>query len=221
LVTSLLPGTRLDLVMSGLDDRQLGDVGRRIGEVPARLACMPMPRRGLFVDGDLTVEPMPAEDLVELVTAHRTGTALADWPAREYDALLDVADKAQVLLDGVSRTCLVHSDLNPKNVLVDPESLEVTGVLDWEFAHAGLPGTDLGNLLRFDRRPSYVEAVTATYRGCVPDAGDDLLDVARAADLAALVDLAARRGANPVTEQGHALLVAVARSGDLHAVPGD
>jgi len=33
------------------------------------------------------------------------------------------------------------------------------------------------------------------------------------------VDLAARRGENPVTERGHHLLRAVASSGDLHAAP--
>ena len=60
---------------------------------------------------------------------------------------------AQDLLDTVGRTCLVHSDLNPKNLLVDPDTLAVTGVLDWEFAHSGHPVTDLGNLLRFDRAP--------------------------------------------------------------------
>ena len=57
----------------------------------------------------------------------------------------------------------MHSDLNPKNLLVDPDTLDVTGVLDWEFAHAGHPFTDLGNLLRFDRDPAFVEAVLAAY----------------------------------------------------------
>jgi aminoglycoside phosphotransferase (APT) family kinase protein len=221
MVTSFLPGTRLDLVLPELGQVALAELGHRLGVLLARLACMPMPRRGGFVDGDLAIEPFPLADLTELVAAARSATALADWPANEYDALLGVADRAQVLLDGITRTCLVHSDLNPKNVLVDPVSLEVTGLLDWEFAHAGLPGTDLGNLLRFDREPPFVEAVLRAYGERVPDAGDEALDAARAADLVALVDLAARRGANPVTERAHDLLRAVARSGDLHAVPAD
>jgi aminoglycoside phosphotransferase (APT) family kinase protein len=221
LVTSFLPGTRLDVVLPTLDSRGLADVGRRLGALVARLACMPMPRRGLFADGDLTLEPLPAADLADFIAAKRSGTALDDWPTVEYDALLAVAEHAQTLLDETERTCLVHSDLNPKNVLVDEASLEVTGLLDWEFAHAGMPGTDLGNLLRFDRVPSFADAVTSTYRERVPDAGEDFLDVARAADLFALVDLAARRGANPVTERAHHLLRTVAGSGDLHAVPED
>lgn len=219
LVTTFLPGTRLDLLLPTLDDPGLASVGRRLGELLARLACMPMPRHGLFVDGDLTVEPFPDGDLAGFVTALRSGTALAAWPAEDYDALLALADHAQGLLDGVRRTCLVHSDLNPKNVLVDPDTLEVTGLLDWEYAHAGLPGTDLGNLLRFDRQPPFAEAVLSAYRGGVPDAAEDVLEVARAADMFALVDLASRRGENPVAERAHQLLRAVARSGDLHAVP--
>ena len=219
LVTSFLPGTRLDLLLPGLDEQGRARVGHQVGEVVARLAQMPMPRPGLFVDGDLRTEPLPGGDLATFAEQRRAGTALALWPEHEWDALLAVADRAQELLDRVARTCLVHSDLNPKNLLVDPDTLAVTGVLDWEFAHAGGPATDLGNLLRFDRDPPFADAVLAVCATRVPDAGDDVLDRARAADLYALVDLAARRGENPVTERAHHLLRAVASSGDLHAVP--
>ena len=155
LVTSFLPGTRLDLLLPDLDDDARATVGRRLGELVARLACMPLPQRGLFVDGDLRVEPFPGGDLVGFVQQARRETALATWPAAEADALVEVADAAQVRLDAVTRTCLVHGDLNPKNLLVDPATCEVTGLLDWEFAHAGLPGTDLGNLLRFERHEPF------------------------------------------------------------------
>ena len=105
-----------------------------------------------------------------------------------------------MLLDSVPRACLVHSDLNPKNLLLDPGTLALTGVLDWEFAHAGHAFTDLGNLLRFDRAPAFAEAVLTAYaarRGTPPE---EALGLARAADLWALVDLAARRTANPVAD---------------------
>ena len=97
----------------------------------------------------------------------------------------------------------MHSDLNPKNLLVDPDTLEVTGLLDWEFAHAGHPCTDLGNLLRFDRDPAFADAVLAAYAARHGGAPGDALDRARAADLWALVDLAARRGENPVADRAH------------------
>ena len=132
----------------------------------------------------------------------------------EIDGLREVALDAQVLLDTVPRACLVHSDLNPKNLLLDPDTLALTGVLDWEFAHAGHPFTDLGNLLRFDRAPAFAEAVLTAYaerRGTPPE---EALGLARAADLWALVDLAARRTANPVAARADRLLRAIVRERD-------
>jgi aminoglycoside phosphotransferase (APT) family kinase protein len=217
LVTSLLPGTRLDLVLPALDEQGRRTVGRGLGVLLARLAQMPMLRPGRFVDGDLRTEPLPGGDLVDWVRRHRDGTALADWACEEYDGLLAVADRAQELLDAVDRTCLVHSDLNAKNVLVDEPTGAVTGVLDWEYAHAGGPFTDLGNLLRFERDPALTEPVLDTYADRVPDAPANLLDLARAADLYALVELAGRRDENPVAARAHFLLLRIARTGDIHA----
>ncbi len=76
---------------------------------------------------------------------------------------------------------------------------------------------DLGNLLRFQRDPAFADAVLSTYAALVPDASPDVLDRARAADLFALVELASRRGQNPVADRAHAQLLAIARAGDLHA----
>lgn len=219
LVTTFVRGTRLDLVLPELAAADRATTGRQVGEILARLAMMPQLRPGFFVDGELRIEPMPGGGLVDFVEAYRRGTAISQWPAREYDALVEVAHHAEALLDSLTRTCLVHSDFNPKNLLVDASSLEVTGVLDWEFAHAGWPVTDLGNLLRFEREPVFAEAVLAAYRDGVVDAGDDVLDLARAADLYALVDLAGRAPENPVTVRASNLLAAIARSGDVHAVP--
>ena len=223
LVTSLLPGVRLDLLLPRLDDGGLARVGQQVGRVLARLVQMPMPRAGFFVDDRLTLEPW-IPDLPGYVEQARTETALAAWSRSDVEGLLVVAEEAQARLDEVRRTCLVHSDLNPKNLLVDPATLAVTGLVDWEFAHAGWPVTDLGNLLRFDRRPAFVGAVLATYGERVVDAGAHggvpVLDLARSADLFALVELAGRRGTNPVADRAHALLLAVARQRSVHAEPG-
>ena len=84
-----------------------------------------------------------------------------------------------------------------------------------------VPGTPspTGNLLRFARRPAYVVAVLAAW--CARHGGtpQEALDLARAADLWALIDLAARAGDNPIADRAHAHLVAIARTGDLHALP--
>jgi aminoglycoside phosphotransferase (APT) family kinase protein len=181
---------------------------------------MPMLKAGSFVDGDLRIRGFAMngqsiDGLPEFVALHRE--AFLHWSQTEFERLGEVVTDAQALLDTVDRVCLVHSDVNPKNLMVDPDTLEITGLLDWEFAHAGHPYTDLGNLLRFDRHPAYVEAVLETYTARHGGTPAEALDLARAADLWALVDLAARRGQNPVADRAHDLLRAISRTGDVHA----
>jgi aminoglycoside phosphotransferase (APT) family kinase protein len=214
LVTSWVPGVPGDRVVDGLDDADLARFGAAMGATAAALAGMPMLRPGPFVDADLRLGTFPADGLPEWVEERLDG-----WRPGERAALVPVAEAAQDLLDTVGRACLVHSDLNPKNVLVDPGTLELTAVLDWEFAHAGHPWTDVGNLVRFERHPAYVDAVLRAWTAARGGSVADLLEGARAADLWALVDLASRAGANPVADRADALLRTIAAKGDRHAWP--
>jgi len=213
LVTELLAGVRGDVLLPTLGEHGQGVVGERLGTIAATLAGMPHVTAGLFVDATLRVRPF-ATDLEEWVAQHEERL---DWSDADLAGLRAVATEAQDRLDEVGRVSLVHGDLNPKNVLVDADTLEITGVLDWEFAHAGSPYADLGNLLRFDREPAYADAVL---RGWTQLRGGDsatALERARSADLVALVDLAARKDANPVAGRAHDRLLAIARTRDLHA----
>lgn len=222
LVTSFLPGVRGDELMATLDADGLTVLGRNIGALTSTLAGMPMPRAGIFVDGELRTKHLPASGLPEWVDAH--APRLSNFDADELAGLRDVAEFAQHLQEQVGRRCLVHGDLNPKNLLVDPDSLEITGLVDWEFAHGGHPFTDLGNVLRFDRYPAYVDAVIMAYVERRGSSVERVLEQARAADLWALVDLAARFASAPdnlVAALAHELLRAIAGARDLHAVQPD
>lgn len=214
LVTTWMPGVRGDLLLPDLDAAGCERLGRSMGATAATLAGMPWRRPGTFADADLRLDELPAAELRAWVESR-----LAHWDVSRRSRLADLADRAQDLLDTVGRACLVHGDLNPKNVLVDPATLALTAVLDWEFAHAGHPWTDVGNLVRFERHPAYVEAVLGAWTDLRGGEGETLLDGARAADLWALVDLAARAGDNPVADRAETLLGAIADSGDLHAWP--
>jgi aminoglycoside phosphotransferase (APT) family kinase protein len=212
LVTSFLPGVRGDELLPRLGAGARADVGTTLGGLAADLGGMPMLRPGPFVDPDLRIGDFGVDGLPEFLEVRLP--ELGHLAPGEIDALHEVSTDAQALLDTVPRTCLVHSDLNPKNLLLDPDTLALTGVLDWEFAHAGHPFTDLGNLLRFDRDPAFTDAVLAAYADRRGTAPDDALALARAADLWALVDLATRRTANPVAARADRLLRAIARERD-------
>ena len=212
LVTSFLPGVRGDELVPTLDAPRLGQVGTTLGVLLADLGGMPMLRPGPFVDPELRIGDFGVDGLPDYVEQRLP--ELGHLAPEEIEGLREVALEAQALLDTVPRVCLVHSDLNPKNLLLDPDTLALRGVLDWEFAHAGHPFTDLGNLLRFDREPVFQGAVLAAYaerRGTAPE---QAVALARAADLWALVDLAARRTANPVAARADRLLRAIARERD-------
>lgn len=217
LVTSFVAGERADVVLDAVDDAGAAALGRAVGALAADLAGMPTLRPGPFVDAGLAIGDFDVPDGLPGFVASRS--AELGWESGPLRRLTDVAVRAQALLDTVGRSCLVHSDLNPKNLLVEPASGEVAALLDWEYAHSGHPCTDLGNALRFDRRPAYAAAVLDAWcerRGTEPR---ETLDLARAADLWALVDLAARASENPVAERAAVLLREVARTGDLHASP--
>jgi Ser/Thr protein kinase RdoA (MazF antagonist) len=224
LVTSRLPGERLDLVLSTLEPGEQGVVGAHLGTVLGRLAHMAQPRAGYFRDRNLAVQDLPdeARDLAAWVGAHSERLA-AVLDEGLVGRLRGIAADAQDLLDEDRRKCLVQGDFNAQNLLVDPATLEVTGVIDWELAMAGSPYADLGNLLRFERSATFVDAVLAAYGEFLPAlllrGPGDLLDRARAADLFALVQLASREDEHEDVVRASALLEAVARSGDLHAAP--
>lgn len=216
LVTQWLPAAPGDRALPGLGPEQRAVAGAAMGRIAGTLAGMPTVRAGTFGDAGLGIEPFPAGDLRDWVQAHEAG--LEGWEPGELVRLADLADRAQDLLDTVGRTCLVHSDLNPKNVLVDGGG-EVVALLDWEFAHSGHPFTDLGNVLRFEREPGYADAALASYvalRGGTPA---DALELARAADLWALVELAARDTRHVVADRAEELLRTIVATGDLHAWP--
>lgn len=213
MVTSMLPGTRLDLVLSEATTQMRQRIGASIGRILTRLASMPFLTAGSFDSSRLSPEPWsgPFTDLPSYVVDRCTSGTFDHWSEPDRNALLVLADQAQDLLDPLDRFCLVHSDFNSRNLLVNPDSGQVTGLLDWEFARAGMPVEDLGNLLRFDDEPVFTTAVLDHLD--IPEVADRDLLVAQAdaADLWSLIGLAERSKENPVTARGHDLLLDRAR----------
>ena len=219
LLLEALPGDRLDLVLPAADAPLRRRLGEAVAGVLVLLATERMPRIGWFPDARLDPEPFPATaaDPDRWLAAHLGVPWFARLPRAEREALRGVSRRARELAGRGHRVALVHGDLNPKNLLVDPATGGVTGVLDWEFAYAGAPLADAGNLLRFETDQGFARAFAVSYREQAPDVPADWVEVARALDLMALVDLAARRDANPVVDGARRLLRATARSGDLAA----
>jgi aminoglycoside phosphotransferase (APT) family kinase protein len=179
-----------------------------------------MPRAGYFADASLEPVAFPpgSASQVGFLEDHLGRPWFAGLTDDERAGLRAVARRAAAVSARAGRIALVHADFNPKNLLVDPATGGVTGVLDWEYAYAGAPLADVGNLLRFAEDAAFDGTVAAAYAERAPDVPDNWLEVARALDLYSLVDLAAQEApANPVVAAARELLLATARTHTLAA----
>ena len=220
LVTSWLPGERGDLRSSARGSTRTalargwggdGTRGRHAGRDADASAPGPVRRRrparwGSSPDGGLAewVEPPP----------RRAG------PTPDRARLDGSPTPAQDLLDtrgpGLPRAQRPQPQERPRR----PRPLTITAPsLDWEFAHAGHPWTDVGNLLRFERHPAYVDAVLAAWtEPAWRDAGRTC-STARGRPTCGRSSTWPRAPARTRSRPRAELLRAIAESGDLHAWP--
>ena len=221
LATTVLPGVVLDDVLTDCGPDLAGTLGRSLGEVLGRLSAVAMSGPGDFLDATLAdrVWQEGAESLVTWLDRWSARAPLAALGANGLAVLREVCAEADGLLAAAPRACLVHGDLSPRNVLCDPDAGVVTGLIDWEFAHAGHPMEDAGHQLRERPGSDFATAMLASYDEALPRR--ERADVAtqrrraRAADLYWIVEIASRLGEGSATLTCHRILREVVRTGDL------
>ncbi len=69
--------------------------------------------------------------------------------SRELAGAETLRDRLAATVPASSRAAIVHGDYRLDNLIVDPETLHVAAVLDWEMATLGDPLTDLGLLIAY------------------------------------------------------------------------
>jgi aminoglycoside phosphotransferase (APT) family kinase protein len=69
--------------------------------------------------------------------------------SRDLPAADTLRERLVATIPTSSRTGIVHGDYRLDNLIVDPDTLRVAAVLDWEMATVGDPLTDLGLLLAY------------------------------------------------------------------------
>ena len=198
LVLEFIDGISLRELKRRGDLRSIGEAAYDAGRALAGLARHRFDRSGLL-SAALTVEA----GMYENVTTSALIDHFAESPVfqRRIDAQLTRRVKAwarsrESQISGPSNISLTHGDFNAANILVREQDgrWTVAAILDWEFAFAGSPLCDVGNMLRYERvdRPRFEPHFS---RGCV-DGGlqlsDDWREQARLADLPALCELLSR-----------------------------
>lgn len=212
MVLEYVVGTPLSEVLDGeTDAMELRRLGAVVGQVAACVSTVTFERPGFFADSGLSVAPGPpwsrqlpefAAQCMTVAPEERldaaTRTAWAQLCATHAPALVRVDDHAR----------LVHSDLNPKNILVtrSREGWRVDAILDWEFSFSGSPYADAANMTRFptETPAEFLDGFRAAFAEHLPaelDSGEDWLCLGRVLDMFALCDLATRPVGHPIADQ--------------------
>jgi aminoglycoside phosphotransferase (APT) family kinase protein len=181
----------------GLPDADRSGLGRAAGLALAEVGTLRFARAGFFTDATLVPAAQPAESLAAFVDrCLAAGPAASALSAAELDGLRALARESEPLVARVAGAAqLVHSDFNPKNLLVlrgADGRWRVTAVLDWEFAFSGSPLSDVGNMLRFGLPPAFADGFTGGFAEGGGELPDGWREISAALDLFALADLLTR-----------------------------
>ena len=185
LVLSLVSGRILD------QEADFADVGAQL----ALIHSLGFEQWGLFqADGSLeTFLPQLGGEMVTSYLDGRAGVRLGPRRVAPVRALEPASLHPRA-------PTLVHSDFNPKNILVGANG-KVTAVLDWEFAMAADPLIDLGNFFRFPE--DYEAGAKALFLEGYEDAGGVLTEdwerQAQLHDLVSLLDFLDKKEEYPET----------------------
>ncbi len=155
-IVSWIEGIRLSEVLGIISQNEAESIGYQLGQILQKIHAVDLGRSGFFDHNFQFLrefESLGSESLaylrmflVNTKVRERVDIRVLD----QIDFLLKQYEYELKSLSPCNR--LIHSDFNPKNILVRKldSSWQVTGILDWEFAFSGTPFNDLGNFLRFE-----------------------------------------------------------------------
>jgi fructokinase len=124
-----------------------------------------------------------------------------------------VSTHAPLLDELAPQAVLVHADFNEPNIMLEQRAghWAVTAVLDWEFAFAGTPLCDVGNMLRNEQRrpPAFAQAFIAGFGAAGGQLPQNWKRQAKLLDLLSLIDFLTRStGGAPMVRDVTQLIVA-------------
>lgn len=184
-----------DILKRG-EKRKMAESAESVGEVLARIHSHTFDCSG-FLAGDLTVSSplhMGGEEFYSFISESLDRAAISQWLDTETIAKVrSYCILHRSLLSEIHESpVLVHSDFNGLNILMldRPGGIEVSAVLDWEFAFSGRRYVDIGNILRYEHENSLFERhFIKAYQESGGFLNKDWVQLSKLEDLIALCDL--------------------------------
>eukprot|EP00439_Symbiodinium_sp_Y106_P087768 s1_g304.t1 len=202
----LLDGSKKDpafLVLSWVEGQTLDDVLREggnettslatdIGAILAAIHAQTFTDSGFLGKDMQVIEPIDMgaagfHTFAKPALAGRAGDRLG---AERLARLKELISWAVPYLDKQAvQPCLVHSDFNPPNLMVHQG--RITGVMDWEYAHAGNQLTDIANMLRTRdfQPPEFNDAFVSAYETAAGPLPQNWRSLSRIIDLLSQLEM--------------------------------
>ncbi|WP_422048376.1 phosphotransferase [Shimia sp.] len=221
LISEFVEGQTLEeLLRAGIAAGEGEALAVQLGQSVAAIGIVEFDRPGFFTDGDMSIgKPLPQ--------AHQLAPMCAEWLSKSgrftsseierWEAPCTQNFEILAPLNQISR--LVHSDMNPKNIIVDrvDGGWKLKAFIDWEFAHSGCPYADVGNFCRFasEYPKGFLRSFVKAFEDAAPLITEDWQKQARVLDMIALSDLASRPVGHVVGDKAEALI----RSWSANGIP--
>ncbi|WP_409291454.1 phosphotransferase family protein [Peribacillus sp. SCS-37] len=153
LLMNFVPGVQLSEIILRKDSRQMKKAAWDAGRHLAQIHSLKFDGPGFF-DGDLHIrEPVSigsGEFVAFISKSLKEGYGGKNLGLRLTEKVIRFCERHAVLLEELTvQNCLVHSDFNPLNILVEDHG-RIAAVLDWEYAFSGTPLFDIGNMVRYE-----------------------------------------------------------------------
>lgn len=204
-IVEFMPGRRFETIADSLGLPEQAEVAASLGMVLSRI------NQECFESAGFLSEKLEVIESLELgskgLLAYISSCLLEGFGAQRVEPelveelLSFVAVHSLMLDEAQPRACLTHSDFGGSNILVGREKgvLQVTAVLDWEFAFSGSPYFDLGNLLRepLGSMSHFVECLAEGYGGHGGTLDKNWRQISLLVDLSAWCEFLSRDSAGP------------------------
>lgn len=192
--------TRLELHVDELSTQEVMQVGAALGKTLAAIHSIKFDEFGFFDHRLKVVAPITMDGAALIRFAHEylyekgAEARLGSDLSRELIAFLD--EHASLLDRWNGSPCLTHSDFGPSNILIRRRggSWDVAAILDWEFAFAGTPLFDFGNLLRgsLGEFPHFEQQLSSSYLEAGGILTEEWRQMSKLVDLTAWLDFLVR-----------------------------
>lgn len=154
-ITECLPGTTLRDFLLREKKTDISNIMFKVGEALGAISNIKFPSSGFFNRNLETTNSLTREGFVDFcLESLGDNNVKAVITGQQIEQIRNIVKVYKNLLPDGTEKNLVHADFDPANILVTETEgeIEISGILDWEFALSGSTLCDIANMLRYSHK---------------------------------------------------------------------